>query len=533
MEKAEDIRKHLNLSRAKTHIAHQIHNRGCSSIVDIGQLACRELTIAHLETVKHAEDGERAKLRDKSDLQRLVLHWGIFSLVSQIFGSGAPEMMKDDDEEAKFVLERLIPPRALEHFSLEGYMSKEFPSWMSHICSYLPCLTYLMLCDLGKCEYLPPFGQLPNLRSIYMHNMPNIRVIGKEFYGEGGPCKKLRVIQLKSMEKLTEWWTTESGKQDEEFLIPNLHELDVTDCPNLKFLPYPPRSMRWYLENSDEVLPELGFGMLTCSILPISMGIENCKFSPNKWDRLQHLPTLERLEITSCSVSGFLTDAIRCFASLKSLHLISLNDLETLPEWLGQLTCLEAVIIHDCRKLTFLPESMKNLAKLKLLDLLGCQGLDSLPEWLGHLTSLEHLCIKDSCSQLTCLPGSMKNLVALRLLFVRGCKGLETLPEWLGQLSFLKEFCVAGSPRVTCLPESIRNLTELTHLYIADCPILTKRCYGEDAYKISHIPTVMLNTKRFRGSIGEPSMGLSCVISPSRPRNGLVLKGSPLYPAPS
>mgnify|MGYP006973721405 CR=1 FL=1 len=94
-----------------------------------------------------------------------------------------------------------------------------------------------------------------------------------------------------------EWLTTESSEENKEFLIPNLHLLVVKDCPNLKFLPYPPRSMVWLLENSETVLPERGFGKLLSPIRPSEVIIKGCSFSQDKWDRLQHFPTLEIFEV--------------------------------------------------------------------------------------------------------------------------------------------------------------------------------------------------------------------------------------------
>ena len=176
---------------------------------------------------------------------------------------------------------------------------------MFDISSYLPFLSELTLHGLEACDCLPPFGALPNLRRISLKNIPNISKIGKEFYGEGGPCMQLRVLDLASMENLVEWWTTESCKENEEFLIPNLHLLVVKDCPNLKFLPYPPRSMNWFLSNSETALPEQGFGKLSSSIRPCKMGLERFSFSEGMLGRLKHFANLEKFFIIY--VSGLST----------------------------------------------------------------------------------------------------------------------------------------------------------------------------------------------------------------------------------
>uniref|UniRef100_A0ACD5YCY2 Uncharacterized protein n=1 Tax=Avena sativa TaxID=4498 RepID=A0ACD5YCY2_AVESA len=419
-KKVGEIQQRLNLLSRVEHCVHEIDSTGCSSIVDLVGLTCSELKLRDLQNIRHPEDVERFKLRDKSDIRVLALFW--------------------ENQGDKSVLGRLIPPRTLEQFWLIGYISKDFPSWMFRISSHLPFLSELTLHDLEGCDCLPPFGALPNLRSLNLKNIPNIRKIGNEFYGEGGPCMKLRVIELDFMENLMEWWTTESGKEDDVSLIPNLHYLEVLNCPKLKFVPYSPRSMISMLDKVDQVLPEKGFGKLSSFTLPFEMSIINCHFSQdNEWDRLEHVPTLEMFVVRSVSGLRTLPKVIERFTSLTKLYLVSLKDLETLPAWLGHLGCLETFDIRGCCNVTYLPESMKNLTTLRNLRLIECNGLVILPEWLGQLTSLEEIFIKDC-------------------------------------------------PNLTALPESTPSLTALKRLFVSGCSSLIARCLREDAHKISHIP---------------------------------------------
>ncbi|KAM3412662.1 hypothetical protein ACQJBY_004037 [Aegilops geniculata] len=441
---AQEIKKSLNLPGRTVH---RVRNTGrYNSIVELGHVNCPELLIRSLQRVKRPEDAETIKLRDKSCLRQLALHWN-------------QKNMNADASSAESILERLIPARNLEQFMIQGYMSKGFPNWMSHISSHLPSVTYLSLFDLGACDNLPPFGQLPNLRSLYLQKIPNVTKIGKEFYGEGGTCTKLRLLQLKSMDNLVEWWTTHTGEEDGEFLIPNLHNLELKDCPKLKFLPYPPRSMFWILDNSNEALagPRLGFWELSSSTLPCRMGIKNCIFRSSEWCILQQFPALEEFSLTSCRGLRALPEAISCFTSLKKLSLMSLEDLEMLPDWLGYLPSLQVLGIKDCRNLRILPASMGNLTALRVLMLLECEGLNRLPEWLGQLSSLRELHIRD-CSN------------------------------------------------ITFLPESIRNLTALEELYISGCSSLVHRSRREDACKVSHIRKVILEPEEEPNEEGQEEL---------------------------
>jgi Leucine-rich repeat (LRR) protein len=356
---APAIFRFLRLQKRIVHNVHGVQDGDygwCSSIVSLGKLRCQRLQIDGLHKVKRPEDAEMAKLRDNPDLRELILTWGSY---------GREKKLRDAE-----VLENLVPPRTLEQFQLDGYMSRNFPNWMVDISSYLPSLTSIRLRGLESCDSLPPLGMLPNLRLLSMHDIPNIRKIGKEFYGEEGSCKKLRIIQLKFLGNLSEWWTTRSGDEDDEFLIPNLHHLEVLDCPQLKFLPCPPKSMYWYLDD-DEVLPIHGFGRLSSSTLPFRAEIYSRHLSPDRWG---HLTTLEELLVTgSCSFPAF-PETIPCFPSLRHLRL-QLSSLDMLPEWLGQLNTLEELFILDYGNLTSLPASIQNLTTLKRLEIERCPRL--------------------------------------------------------------------------------------------------------------------------------------------------------------
>ncbi|CAL5092545.1 unnamed protein product [Urochloa decumbens] len=355
---APSILRRLRLGERIVHDVHDVQeDYGWScSILSLGKLTCQRLQINGLHNVKRPEDAELAKLRDNPDLRELDLFW---------YCAEGIENRRDAE-----VLENLVPPRTLEGFELKGYVSRNFPNWMVDISSYLPYLTSIGLVGLNACDSLPPLGMLPNLRLLTMRGIPNIRKIGNEFYGEEGTCKKLRVIQLGYLENLDEWWTTRSG-DDEEFLIPNLHRLEVSHCPKLVFLPCPPQSMYWHLHNSDWVLPTHEFGRLSSSTLPFRAQIWSPYFSHDTWSWLQHLTTLEELVVHGGNSFSTFPDANPCFPSLRYLDM-SFPHLEMLPEWLGQLTTLEELFIFKCFNLTSLPASIQNLTTLKKLQIRLC-----------------------------------------------------------------------------------------------------------------------------------------------------------------
>jgi len=180
-----------------------------SRIEKLEKTPYHELRINSLENATHLEGAEQAKLSNNAKLTRLILLWehaGCSSLVG----------LAD-----KSVMEKLVPPRSLQHLGICGYMSIDFPRWMLDIPSYIPYLTTIFLVGVKGCNHLPQLGRLPNLRALGLAEMPNIKSVGSEFYGDYGNCQKLRMIALNSMDNLEEWWTTRSSYEgDGEFIIP-------------------------------------------------------------------------------------------------------------------------------------------------------------------------------------------------------------------------------------------------------------------------------------------------------------------------
>jgi aquaporin TIP len=255
-------------------------------------------------------------------------------------------------------------------------MRIDFPRWILDIPSYLPHITTIFLLGLKQCSHLPPLGKLPNLRALALKEMPNVKSVGRDFYGDYGSCQKLRMIFLMSMENMEEWWTTRSSDEDGEFLIPNLHLLAAHDCPKLKFLPYPPRSMTWVVDNSDHVLPdEHGFGNLLSTTSPFYLEFMGAPPSCEAWRRAHYLSSVSILCLTNMIGLGTLPEAARGFPSLWKLEIEDCGDLEMLPEWLGDLASLREILVKKCPKVSSLPESIQCLTELKKLHIVDCPAL--------------------------------------------------------------------------------------------------------------------------------------------------------------
>jgi hypothetical protein len=132
---------------------------------------------------------------------------------------------------------------------------------------------------------------------------------------------------------------------------------------------------------------------------------------------------------------------------------LSGNELQSLPESVGQLLQLLTLRLDCCSNLTALPVSIGNLRALQYLSMEDCKQLQQLPDSFGKLAALTllNLC---GCSQLKGLPDTLGQLAALLQLYANKA-GLEQLPQSFGQLSALTVLQMHSCYRLTALPDSL------------------------------------------------------------------------------
>ncbi|KAF8663567.1 hypothetical protein HU200_055379 [Digitaria exilis] len=171
-------------------------------------------------------------------------------------------------QEDMIILEELLPPKTLRYLKLHGYYnSVSFPAWLMSISQYLPNLVEIRMWGLPKCNSLPPFGQLPNLRELFIGGMDNVTKIGEGFYGGRGAFPKLWEFELRCMENLEEWKTMYSDLEHDvqAVMSVNLDRLTLQDCLKLRLKPCPPSAKHWEIENCDNVLTLWDEGTQTCA----------------------------------------------------------------------------------------------------------------------------------------------------------------------------------------------------------------------------------------------------------------------------
>ncbi|KAJ0717441.1 putative virus X resistance protein-like, coiled-coil [Helianthus annuus] len=141
-----------------------------------------KLSIEGLCKVQSAVDAHEAKLSLKK-LTKLALNWGEDSQ------HGTHE---------KEVLEELKPDSEwLKELAVKSYGGIEFPKWVGHPSFHR--LVDVWISDCKNCTSLPPLGQLPSLKELYISSMPNVEFIGSELTG----TNQLTVAAFPSLEILS------------------------------------------------------------------------------------------------------------------------------------------------------------------------------------------------------------------------------------------------------------------------------------------------------------------------------------------
>ncbi|XP_062102411.1 putative disease resistance RPP13-like protein 1 [Humulus lupulus] len=183
---------------------------------ELNQLRGR-LRITGIENIILVKDVLEANLKEKEYLNEI-------SFVS--LGSA------DDSRKEKEILDGLQPHKNLENLVIKGYKGTTFPNWVGHH-SFSNMVT-IRLDGCINCCFLPPLGQLPSLKVLFIFHFPMVRSIGDEFYSNGFPLSH----PFRSLEKLVfrhmlEWQEWFSPRDNEGENFPCLRELRLEYCPKL------------------------------------------------------------------------------------------------------------------------------------------------------------------------------------------------------------------------------------------------------------------------------------------------------------
>ncbi|XP_054778181.1 putative disease resistance RPP13-like protein 1 [Prosopis cineraria] len=340
--------------------------------INIGELGAMKnlkgwVAINKLENVKNGNEAYEARMTEKKHIKDLTLSWS-----------------KDDGVDDT------------------RYRGTAFPDWLGS--PRYHNVTWFRLDNCKNCCMLPPLGQLPALRRLYIEGLESIEKIGEEFLKAGVP--KLRIIDR---------WMWKCGVGGKEKELPaSLRKLEITGCRMLESMSEAlSKHLRlqelgiWECSNTSHQMIHLppSLQRLTIHICPNvnfvlsstaplqnlqSIAIQlRCNFVKFMSDDMEHLlPNLKDLWITLCQEmeafpEGILVPNVNCFpegfslpATLTTLQLSNFRYLETLDcTGLEHLTSLQQLNVRGCPKLEKmsgekLPYSLREL-RISGLSIVG------------------------------------------------------------------------------------------------------------------------------------------------------------------
>ncbi|ONI20558.1 hypothetical protein PRUPE_2G022400 [Prunus persica] len=375
-----------------------------SGIREIGSLSHlrRTLSLSRLENVIDAEDARKAGLKSKERVDELVLEW------------------TDNTQETQLgVLDRLEPHRKLEKLIIRGYAGLEFSTWIGD--RLFSTMVHVRLDKCKNCQILPPLGQLPLLKELYITGMAAVKSVGPEFYGESSlPFPVLETLEFSDMHNWKKWLPFVGDRGIGVF--PCLKLLSITNCPQLE------DGCKAVVETSGvefELLNSLGLsnisevrfqtgefakGLRKVAYLRIG-GCEELTSSLKNEDRvLQHLISLDRLVISGNS--SLLEKLGKEAEELLQLQILT-----------SKLKYLE---LYKCASLSKVPEGLHHLTALQDLQIIGCSSLVSFPD-VGLPPSLEVIRIWECDSLLYFAKCQIPP--NLRRIEIQRCKSLKSLVE--------------------------------------------------------------------------------------------------------
>ncbi|XP_070677192.1 disease resistance protein RPP5-like [Malus domestica] len=238
----------------------------------------------------------------------------------------------------------------------------------------------------------------------------------------------------------------------------SLEELSIVNCPKLWWSSVTDKGMsltalrklviasygepELYI-NSISALEEIS--LRDCTSLVV-LEFEGCKNLISLADvDVTSLQSLSRLTIRDCEKLQYLPTGLRTLTHLESLEIGGFwEELDSFP--VSQIPSSDFLKISGWPKLKSLPQVINHsTSPVTLLIINNCDGLETLPEWLGDLTSLYRLDIY-KCKNLKSLPSAqaMQRLTELNHL-------------WIGRCPILKETCARDTgtewPKISHIPK--------------------------------------------------------------------------------
>jgi len=433
-----------------------------------------KLSISELQNVNDPFEAFQANMKMKERIDELALEWDCGSTFSD-----------SQIQIQSVVLEDLRPSTNLKSLTIKGYGGICFPNWLSD--TLFINLVYLKISNCDDCLWLPPLGQLGNLKELIIEGMHSVQIIGPEFYASDcypsfQPFPSLETLHFENMQEWEEWNLI--GGTTKEF--PSLKTLLLSKCPKLrvgiisdKFPSITEPELTEYplmlqpLPSLDHgfrqlMVPLNSLRQLTIDGFPSPMSfpidglpktlkylkISNCEyleFLPH--EHMDNCTSLEELKI-SYSCNSMISFSLGALPVLKSLFIEGCKNLESIliAEDASEksLSFLRSIKIWDCNELKSFPPGVLHTPNLIHFVVWKCQKLQSLPEAMNTLTDLQEMEIDDLPNLQSFVIDDLP--ISLEELTVGSVGGImwNTEPTW-GHLTCLSVLRINGNDTVNSL----------------------------------------------------------------------------------
>ncbi|XP_059652806.1 putative disease resistance RPP13-like protein 1 [Cornus florida] len=480
------------------------------------------LDILGLENVVSGQDASEANMKEKKNLEGLVLKWGGDT---------------DDSIKERDVLDKLQPHEGLKTLSIFNYGSTKFPEWLEGAHS-LHNMVSLELISCANCYSLPSIGQLPSLKDLRIRGMKAITKVGGEFYRDASssikPFQSLETLSFERMPEWKEWHALGAGEFSRLLKLrmfncpkltgelpnhfPSLRKLEIFGCHGLV------SSQIGFLLQGLPYLQELKMSDMTnLTKLPQQLqhlsSLQELVISnmPNLMElplQLQHLSSLQELMVSNMPNLKKLPQQLQYLSSLRKLKISRMPNLKELPLGLCRLIKLERLNIEKCRSLVSFPD-VGLLPMLKALEIDECEALQSLTiasakRMNVNMMDINNICLEElrisHCSSLLQLffPNGGLPPLTLKELEINNCRSLEfPLPKemkhnyhtcsikvlkindcdllkslWLGFSPRLRSLKIRGCINFEKLSIPDNELQNLMELRIENCPTMVSFAHG-------------------------------------------------------
>ncbi|CBI21729.3 unnamed protein product, partial [Vitis vinifera] len=406
------------------------------------------LCISNLQNVRDVELVSRGEiLKGKQYLQSLRLEWNRRGQDGEYEGD-------------KSVMEGLQPHRHLKDIFIEGYGGTEFPSWMMNdgLGSLFPYLIEIEIWECSRCKILPPFSELPSLKSLKLDDMKEAVEL-KEGSLTTPLFPSLESLKLCSMPKLKELWRMDL-LAEEGPSFSHLSKLYIYKCSSLASLHPSPSLSQLVIRNCHNL------ASLHPSPSLSQLEIGHCRNLASL--ELHSSPCLSKLEIIYChSLASLELHSSPCLSKLKISYCHNLASLE-----LHSSPCLSKLEVGNCDNLASL--ELHSSPSLSQLEIEACSNLASLE--LHSSLSPSRLMIH-SCPNLTSM--ELPSSLCLSQLYIRNCHNLASLE--LHSSPSLSQLNIHDCPNLTSM--ELRSSLCLSDLEISKCPNLA-------SFKVAPLPSL-------------------------------------------